>query len=130
MSNPFDYVNSILENKKKLITDDISEKEYSPFLTNRSLSYHKDCIMYANEMNKYHFIDNKLQFDFLLNTIRSRKRPFIKWVKPEKSEDIECIKTYFGFSDVKAREVLTLLNEEQIQSIKEGITTGGIKNTK
>ncbi len=130
MSNPFDYVNSILENKKKLITDDISEKEYSPFLTNRSLSYHKDCIMYANEMNKYHFIDNKLQFDFLLNTIRSRKRPFIKWVKPEKSEDIECIKTYFEFSDVKAREVLTLLNEEQIQSIKEGITTGGIKNTK
>jgi hypothetical protein len=130
MSNPFDYVNSILENKKKLITDDISEKEYSPFLTNRSLSYHKDCIMYANEMNKHHFIDNKLQFDFLLNTIRSRKRPFIKWVKPEKSEDIECIKTYFGFSDVKAREVLTLLNEEQIQSIKEGITTGGIKNTK
>jgi len=130
MSNPFDYVNSILENKKKLITDDISEKEYSPFLTNRSLSYHKDCIMYANEMNKCHFIDNKLQFDFLLNTIRSRKRTFIKWVKPEKSEDIECIKTYFGFSDVKAREVLTLLNEEQIQSIKEGITTGGIKNTK
>jgi hypothetical protein len=130
MSNPFDYVNSILENKKKLITDEISEKEYSPFLTNRSLSYHKDCIMYANEMNKYHFIDNKLQFDFLLNTIRSRKRPFAKWVKPEKSEDIECIKTYFGFSDVKAREVLTLLNEEQIQSIKEGITTGGIKNTK
>jgi hypothetical protein len=128
--SPFDYVNEILYGKKNLIKDEISEKEYSPFLTNRSLSYHMDCIMFANEMNKRHFIDRKLQNDFLLNTIRSRKRPFAKWAKTEKNENIECIKTYFGFSDVKAREVLKLLNEEQIQSIKEGITTGGVKSTK
>ena len=73
MSNPFDYVNAILQNKKQLIVDEITEKDYNPFLTNRSLSYHKDCIMYANEMNRRHFVDKKLQNDFLLNTVRSQK---------------------------------------------------------
>jgi hypothetical protein len=124
--NPFDYVNAILQNKKQLIVDELTEKEYNPFLTNRSLSYHKDCIMYANEMNSRHFLDKKLQNDFLLNTVRSQKRPFAKWVKSEKSEDIECIKTVYGFSETKAREALLLLSKEQIQQLKEQTYTGGL----
>ena len=107
--SPFDYVNAILQNKKQLIIDEITEKEYAPFLVNRSLSYHKDCIMYANEMNRRHFLDKKLQSDFLLNTVRSQKRPFAKWVKSEKSDDLECIKTVYGFSESKAREASRLL---------------------
>jgi hypothetical protein len=124
--NPFDYVNAILQNKKQLIVDEITEKEYVPFLVNRSLSYHKDCIMYANEMNRRHFVDKKLQNDFLLNTVRSQKRPFAKWVKSEKSDDLECIKTIFGFSDSKAREALKLLSKEQIQQLKEQTQKGGL----
>ena len=126
MSNPFDYVNAILQNKKQLIVDEITEKDYKPFLTNRGLSYHKDCIMYANEMNRRHFVDKKLQNDFLLNTVRSLKRPFAKWVKAEISEDIECIKTVYGFSDTKAREAFSLLSKEQIQKLKEKTQTGGL----
>ena len=126
MSNPFDYVNAILQNKKQLIVDELTEKEYNPFLTNRGLSYHKDCIMYANEMNRRHFLDKKLQFDFLLNTVRSQKRPFAKWVKAEKSEDLECIKNIYGFSDTKAREAFRLLSKEQIQQLKEKTLTGGL----
>ena len=126
MSNPFDYVNAILQNKKQLIVDEITEKDYTPFLVNRSLSYHKDCILYANEMNRRHFIDKKLQSDFLLNTVRSQKRPFAKWIKSEKSDDLECIKTVFGFSDTKAREALRLLSKEQIQQLKEQTQTGGL----
>jgi len=126
MSNPFDYVNAILQNKKQLIVDELTEKDYVPFLVNRSLSYHKDCIMYANEMNRRHFIDKKLQNDFLLNTVRSQKRPFAKWVKSEKSDDLECIKTVYGFSEVKAREALRLLSKEQIQQLKEQTQTGGL----
>ena len=126
MSNPFDYVNAILQNKKQLIVDEITEKDYNPFLTNRSLSYHKDCIMYANEMNRRHFVDKKLQNDFLLNTVRSLKRPFAKWVKAETSEDIECIKTIYGFSNTKAREAFRLLSKEQIQQLKEKTQTGGL----
>jgi hypothetical protein len=125
VSNPFDYVNAILQNKKQLIVDDLTEKDYIPFLVNRSLSYHSDCIMYANEMNRRHFLDKKLQNDFLINTVRSRKRPFAKWVKSEKSEDIVCVKLAYGLSDSKAREALRLLSDEQIQLLKEKTDTGG-----
>ena len=124
--NPFDYVKEILQGKKQLIVDDLTEKDYSPFLTNRSLSYHKDCIMFANEMNRRHHTDKKLQNDFLLNTVRSQKRPFAKWVKSEKSDNIECIKTIYGFSDTKAREALSLLSKEQIQELKEQTRIGGL----
>ena len=127
MSNPFDYVNSILQNKKNLIVDEITEKEYQPFLVNRTLSYHKDCVMYANEMNRRHFLDKKLQYDFFLNTIRSQKRAFAKWVKAEKSDDLECIRQVFGFSTQKAREALSLLSDEQIQKLKEQTDTGGLR---
>lgn len=125
--SPFDYVNAILQNKKPLIVDEMTEKDYQPFLVNRSLSYHKDCIMYANEMNRRHFLDKKLQFDFLLNTVRSQKRPFAKWAKAEKNDDLECIKQVYGFSDTKAREALRLLSNEQIQQLKEQTDIGGLR---
>jgi len=125
--SPFDYVNAILQNKKKLIVDELTEKSYAPFLVNRSLSYHKDCVFYANEMNRYHQIDKKLQNDFLLNIVRSQKRPFAKWVKAEKSEDLECIKQIFGFSESKAREAFRLLSKEQIQKLKEQTDIGGLR---
>ncbi len=125
MSSPFDYVNEILQTKKQLIVDAQTEKAYEPFLVNKTLSYHKDCIMYANEMNRRHQLDKKLQNDYLLNTIRPRKRSFNKWVKAEKSEDLACVKTYFGYSDAKAREALRLLSDEQIQQLKEKTDTGG-----
>jgi hypothetical protein len=125
--SPFDYVNAILQNKKPLIVDELTEKDYQPFLVNRSLSYHKDCIMYANEMNRRHFLDKKLQFDFLLNTVRSQKRPFAKWAKVEKNDDLECIKQVYGFSDTKAREALRLLSNEQIQQLKEQTDIGGLR---
>ena len=125
--SPFDYVNAILQNKKQLIVDEITEKEYLPFIVNRSLSYHKDCVLFANEMNRRHFIDKKMQNDFLLNTVRSQKRPFAKWVKSEKSEDLECIKQVYQFSDSKAKEAARLLSKEQIQQLKEQTQTGGLR---
>ena len=125
--SPFDYVNQILQGKKQLIVDDVSESEYVPFLVNRSLSYQIDCVSYANEMNRRSFIDKKLQNDFLLNTIRSKKRPFVKWAKSDKSEDIQCIKTVYGFSDTKALEALRLLTNEQIQQLKEKTGIGGLR---
>lgn len=124
--SPFDYVNEILQGKKNLIVDEHTEKAYEPFLVNRALSYHFDCIMFANEMNRRPFVDKKLQNDFLINTVRSRKRPFNKWVKAEKSEDIACIKTFYGLSTAKAQEALSLLNEEQLQQLKEKTAEGGL----
>ena len=125
MSNPFDYATAILQNKKQLIVDDITEKGYIPFMVNRSLSYHKDCIIYANEMNQRHHLGKRLQNDFLLNTIRSAKRPFAKWVKSEKSEDIDLVKLVYGLSDSKAREALRILSEDDIKLLKEKFDIGG-----
>ena len=126
MTKPFDYVNAILQSKKQLIVDEITEKNYTPFLTNRALSQHKDCVLFANEMNCLHGLDKKMQNDFLLNTVRSMKRPFAKWAKSEKNDDLECIKLVFGLSDSKAQEVVRLLSKEQIQQIKEQTQKGGL----
>ena len=126
MSNPFEYVNQILQGKKQLIIDEATEEAYVPFLTNRSLSQHKDCVLFANEMNQRHNLDKKMQNDFLLNTVRSVKRPFAKWAKSEKNNDIECIKLVYGLSDSKALDVLRLLTKEQLQQLKEETLTGGL----
>jgi hypothetical protein len=127
MTKPFEYVTSILQSKKNLIVDDISENDYKAFLTNRSLSYYKDCVWFSNEMNRRHHLDNKLQYDFLINTVRSMKRPFSKWIKNETSEDLDCIKSYFDLSESKAREVIKLLSEEDIKTIKEKTDIGGMR---
>ena len=130
MSNPFDYVKEILQSKNNLIIDEQTEKDYNPFIINRALSYHQDCVYFANEMNRRHHLDKKLQNSFLLNTIRSKKRPFAKWVKSEKSEDLECIKKVYGYSNSKAEEVLNLLSKEEIQQLKEQTEIGGLKGRK
>ena len=119
MSNPFDYATAILQTKKQLIIDDLTEKDYNPFLVNRAISQHKDCLAFANEMNSRHYLEKKLQFDYLLNTVRSMKRPFAKWAKAEKNDDLECVKMVYGLSGSKAREALRLLSKEEIQQIKE-----------
>jgi hypothetical protein len=126
VSKPFDYVNQILQGKKQLIIDEVTEKAYEPFLTNRALSQHKDCVLFANEVNQRHHLDKKMQNDFLLNTVRSMKRPFAKWAKSEKNNDIECIKLVYGLSDSKALDVLRLLTKEQLQQLKEETFTGGL----
>ena len=126
MRSPFDFVHAIQQNKQQLIVDKASEDEYVPFIINRALSFHKDCIMQANEMNRRHFLDNKMQNDFLMNIVRGYKRPFIKWAKPEKNDDIDCIKIIFNFSDSKAREALKIISKEDIKILKKRISIGGV----
>ena len=110
---------SILQTKQYALLTEQDEKSYPAFMVHRALSYHRDTAMIANEINKYPSLDKKLQYDFFLNTIRSQKRAFAKWVKAEKSDDLECIRQVFGFSTQKAREALSLLSDEQIQKLKD-----------
>ena len=124
MSNPFDYVNSINISKKDIMHDDISEKSYPAFMVNRALSYFNDTVLYANEMNVNHHIDNKLQYHFLINIIRKKKR-FSKWLKPREVDNLELIKEYYGYSNEKAKSVLRLFNNEQIELLKQRIYKGG-----
>ena len=104
--------------------DDDSEKAYNSFMVNRGLSYFPDTIIIANEMNRHHQIDNKLQYQFLINMIRKRKR-FSKWAKAQKESDIDAVKEYYGYSNEKARQALTLLSPDQITIIKNKVSKGG-----
>lgn len=122
--NHFDYLNSINLNKQDIMVDDICEKAYNSFMVNRGLSYFADTVVIANEMNKHHQIDNKLQYHFFINMIRKRKR-FSKWAKANKESDIDAVKEYYGYSNEKARQALTLLSPDQITIIKNKVSKGG-----
>jgi hypothetical protein len=122
--NPFDYLNAINQTKKDIMVDDAAEKAYSGWMVNRGLSYFPETVLLANEMNIYHQLDNRLQFDFLINSIRKGKR-FSKWVKPEETANLEIVKEYYGYSNEKARTALTLLNKNQITELKQKVYKGG-----
>jgi|TARA_B100000073_G_scaffold62116_1_gene46018 hypothetical protein len=124
--SPFDYLNAINYTKKDIMVDDIAEKQYNPFMVNRGLSYFQDTVLMANEMNQYAHMDNRLQFDFLINIVRKRKR-FSKWNKPEVATDLDVIKEYYGYSNEKARMVHNLLTDNQITELRRKVFKGGRK---
>ena len=120
-----DWLNSINQTKKNLIDEDPSlEKEYNPYIVNRIYSGHLDSVMFANEMNKYSFLSKKIQYDFYLNSLRSKKR-FSPWLRKDKIKDLELVKRYYGYSNEKAKQALKILTKEQIIFIKSKFETGG-----
>jgi len=128
MTNPFDYVNDILGKQKDIMGDDpVAEKGYNPFLTNRALSYHMDTVYYANEMNRLSSLDNKLQYHYLINIVRPKKRVNSSWAKKIESSDINAVMEYFSYSYSKARETVSLLSKQQLKTIKTELEKGGIK---
>jgi hypothetical protein len=122
--NPFDFVNSINYTKKDLLKDpEVSETSYVPYVVNKALSYFPETIMYANEMNRVQ-ADGKLQYHYLLNTVRPGKR-FAKWVKKDDTESIELVKLFYGYSTEKAQQALTVLSQENLHYIKQKLQRGG-----
>lgn len=123
--NPFDFVNSINYIKKDIMTEE-NEKDYNSFLTNRQLSYFSDTVLASNEMNINSHLDNKLQYHFLINIIRKKKR-FSKWDKNISTENLECVKEYYGYSNEKAKTALMILSPEELIIIKNKVSKGGRK---
>ncbi len=121
--NPFELIKSISSTKKDILEN---EKDYNAFMVNRGLSYFPDTVIYANEMNRFHHLDSRLQYHFLINTIRKRNR-FSKWNKSIESENINAIKKFYGYSNEKARDVLPLLSNENLKTIRGRIQHGGIQ---
>lgn len=126
--NPFDFVNAINHTKVNVIetadNKDLVEKAYNPFVVNRSLSYFIDTVLPANEMNSRQ-IDNKLQFEFLLNSVRSKKR-FAKWAKKREDDLVELVKEHYGYSTKKAIQALSVLTERQKLEIRTRMIKGGV----
>ena len=118
-----DWLNSINFTKEDL-SDHIGE--YPPYIVNRCLSGHLDCIMFANEMNRYTFLDKDMQYSFYLNTLRKRRR-FSPWIRKDKVSDLEYVKSYYGYNNENATQALKILSHEQIEFIKQKLDTGGKK---
>ena len=125
MSELKDWLKTINQTKKNLIDEDPSlEKEYSPYIINRCLSGHLDCVMFVNEMNMYHFLPKKIQYDFLLNSLRTKKR-YAPWLRKDEIKDLDYVKRYYGYSNEKAKQALRILTKEQLNFIKSTFETGG-----
>ena len=123
-----EYLKSINQTKENLMDSDdpMWEKKYSPYIINKCIAPFNDTIMFVNEINMRHHLENKLQYDFLLNTIRPKNR-FAPWVRGSKIKDLEFIKEYYGYSNEKAKVALQILSNDQIKAIKNSLSKGGRK---
>ena len=119
-----EIIPSILQTKEYALLTEQDEKSYSSFMVNRALSFHRDTVLLANEMNKYTTLDNKLKYDFLLNIVRASKRPYSKWHKKAQSRDLSVVKEYYGYSDAEAEEALKILSDDQITAMKKQLYKG------
>ena len=122
-----DWLNSINQNKQDLSEDPDACKKYPAYIVNRCLSGHIDAIMFANEMNKWNQTSKDMQYQFLLHSLRKKKR-FSPWLRQEKIDNIELIKQYYGYSNEKAKQALDILTDEQIATVKQKLRKGGMKN--
>ena len=121
-----EYLNAVNHTKEPLMDteDEVWEKKYPPFIVNKCIAPFQDTIMLVNEMNRLHHLDKKLQFDFLLNSIRTRKR-FAPWMKANKISNLEYVKEFYGYSNAKAKAALDVLSEDQLATIKRRLYKGG-----
>ena len=124
----FDFLNDISHKKRGIIRDDpLAEKDYNPYIINKFLSQHVDCILYVNEMNIRPYCDKILQFDYIINSLRKQFRRSSKWLKPDFFDNVEIVKEYFGYSTPKAKQALEILTEEQLDYIRFKLRKGGLK---
>ena len=120
-----DWLNSLNFTKENLLEDDPHlAKEYPPYIINRCFSGHMDAVMYAQEMNKYHFLDKDIQYNFFINIVRKRKR-FSPWIRKDKNSDLEFVKQYYEYSTEKASQIMKILSNEEIEFIKKRLDKGG-----
>ena len=119
-----DWLNSINSTKENLMEDLSNKKDYPPYIINRCMSAHVDCILYANEMNMHSHLSKDMQYAFYLNGIRKKKR-FSPWIRKDKVNDIDAVKQYCGYSNEKASQALKVLNNTQLNFIKQRLEKGG-----
>lgn len=115
---------SILQTKKHCLHTEQDERQYPHFVVGRALSQFADCVFYANAVNYYPNLDNRLKYDFLLNTVKPYRRPFQKWAKKVEPIDLEVVKEYYGYSDAKALDALKVLTDEQVSHLRKELDKG------
>ena len=121
-----EYLNAINVSKEPLLDseDEMWEKKFAPFIVNKCIAPFEDTVMLVNEINQLHHLDKKLQFDFLINSIRPRKR-YAPWMKAKKLKNLEYVKEFYGYNNEQAKAALDILDDEQISAIKKKLNKGG-----
>ena len=129
VKSPFDFLTSICSADNTSLMRECPEGKghYLPFIINRSLSYHQDTILLANEMNKYPNLTTEQQYDFLRLTVRPRKR-FAKFMKPEVDPKVDVIAKYYNISKKSAKPMADLLTSKQIKEMQDALSVGGKSN--
>ena len=129
---PFDIVNDVLKGKRGVYKDSVSkngdEKAYVPFLINRALSMHLDLIYIVNTMNEAWWLDKTIQHDFYFFIINKkyRKRPaWAKLWKKNSDENFQAVQEYYDSGYSETKEILRVLNDEQLETIRERVCKGG-----
>ena len=126
MSELKDWLNSVNHTKKSVMMDEFDEKQYPGFIVNKCLSGMVDAVMYANEMNRMHWLDKRMQYDFFLHGLPKKKR-FAPWMKAKKVKDLDIVKQYHGYNNEKAKIALEILTEDQLEEMRKVLSGGGIK---
>ena len=121
-----EYLKAINQTKEPLLDSEDEEwtKKYPPFIVNKCVAPFPDTILLVNEINQLHHVDKKLQFDFLLNSLRARSR-YAPWLKAKKYKDIEYVKEFYGYGNAKAKSALDLLSDDELSAIKQRLNKGG-----
>jgi Bacteriophage clamp loader A subunit len=123
--SPFDFIKSFNEKTKYLLVSDLDEKDYSPFVVNKGMSFMQECVPFANEMNRYYDLDKKMQHDFYYYGVPKGKR-FGKWLKKEANDSsVALLMDYFNINNLQAQKYLDLLSDEQLEIIKNKMSKGG-----
>lgn len=126
----WDFVNDINGKQENLIRDseneELAEKTYVPFVVTRQFSYFPDTIMYAQQLNQnHHNISNKMHYEYLLNTVRPRKR-YTKWAKRQESDDLDLVRRHYGYDYNKGEQALALLSPDDLRVLRERYSEGGM----
>tara|TARA_B100000427_G_scaffold292818_1_gene270419 strand:- start:184 stop:576 length:393 start_codon:yes stop_codon:yes gene_type:complete len=125
-----DYLYSINQSKKNILDDDIdAEKKYPAYVVNRCLSSFMDTILLSNEMNRNSHLPKRLQYDFLINSVKPRKR-FSPWARKDSIEYLDIVKEYYGYNDDKALQALRILTKDDLDTIAHLLRKGGNERRK
>ena len=116
--NLSEVLNSINYNKEDIFENlpEVTQSEYVPYVVNKCLSYFPDTILQSNAMNMHSGIDPRMQYHYMKNSIRKRKR-FSKWNKSETSERLNAVKKHYGYSNQKAEDALRILSDNQLEHL-------------
>jgi hypothetical protein len=122
MTSPFDWLNAINDTKKDMFAE--GDEKYPAFMVNRGLSYFPDTVMQASEMNRMAHLDSDMQFCYLINSVRKRRR-FSKWAKAGDNDDLDAISAFYKYSTRRAQEVLRVLTPAQLKDLRGRVKKNG-----